>query len=160
MARHKNPVSFSLAVQKRIEARIEGLTPGSPQLRRALMEIGRYLELEIKRNIQRQGIVDTSKLLESVTHKIENKFFGGRLTVGSIGVIYARFHEFGSGQVDDRQRAAMFARLREEGKIGTVNKGLLTNNTFKARPYIRPVRDQKKHRKRITKIIRDYVRRL
>jgi len=144
-------------LERRIAARMKQFEPDSPKLKEALLRIGFLIENEAKRNIRRQGAIDTGSLLNSV----QSHFFkdGDRtgIQVGSFGVPYAAINEFG-GPFTDRQRRAMFAALRDRGKLGRdrVSKGVISGGTYRARPYLMPA--VKAHKQRIIEIIRGLFR--
>lgn len=150
---------LSLEIERRIQAKIARFEPDSPQLREALLRIGFLLEAEAKLNARRQGIIDTGRLINSIRSQFYRRANSVGITVGSFGVPYAAMHEFG-GPFTDRQRRAMFASLRDRGKLGPrsvrVSKGIIQGNRFVARPYLRPA--LQKHRGRILDIIRDLLR--
>lgn len=130
------------AIRQRLMVRLAKLKPGSPEMMRILTRIGMRLEQETKLNIRKQAIIDTGNLFNSIRYQISQTATGMRLSVGSFGVRYAKIHEFGYPVMGPRQRAAMFARLREEGKIGRPGKGVVFAGTFRARPYLRPAFDK------------------
>lgn len=146
---------------KDLESRIDNLisrySPTDPKMKEALIRIGVMLEGEIKLNIRRKKIIDTGALFNS----IKWKFVQDGIEVGSFGVPYAAIHEFGSKDVKDVQRRAMFASMRDAGKLdgARVSKNILDFSgptiTFKARPFIRPA--VKKKKKRIVKIMQDLL---
>lgn len=144
-------------LERRIRAKIKRVDPDSPKMREALLRIGLLVETEAKLNIRRRGIVDTGRLLNSIRHELYRKRSAVGVRIGSFGVPYAAMHEFG-GPFTDKQRRAMFAALRDRGKLGPTRKpgkGVIQGNRFMARPYLRPA--VRKHRKRIADIIRSLV---
>lgn len=155
----KIPLSgLGTELERRIRARINRYGPDDPKLKGALYRIGLMLEAEMKINIRRKGIVDTGRLLNSIRTELYKKHRKVGVRVGSFGVPYAAQHEFG-GPFTDRQRRAMFASLRDRGKLGPVRqpgKGVIVGNRFRARPYARPA--VRKHYRRILEILKDLVR--
>ncbi len=150
--------SLSFEIERRIRARIASLGPDSPRLREGLLRIGLLIEAEAKLNIRRKGIIDTGRLINSIRHELFKEKSAAGVRVGSFGVPYAAIHEFG-GPFTDAQRRAMFASLRDRGKLGpsrTPGKGVIQGNRFIARPYLRPAVN--KNRGRIIDIVREMLR--
>jgi phage gpG-like protein len=132
-------IGFEL--ERRIQARLSRYSPDSPELKAALFRIAILIESQAKINIRRAGIIDTGRLVNSIRHEFYRDQDKVGVRVGSFGVPYAALHEFG-GQFSDRQRRAMFASLRDRGKLGPksvkVDKNVIEGNTFRGRPYLGP----------------------
>lgn len=145
---------ISKALELRIQRKFAALDPEDPKMRVALLRAALLVEAEAKLNIRRKGIIDTGRLLNSISHVFFKSRAGGGVRIGSFGVPYAAIHEFG-GVFDIRQRRAMFSALGKRGKLNgpdsRVSKGVIIGNTFKARPYLRPALE--KHVQRISRII-------
>ena len=153
MADNVPMTGLGLEIERRILARIGKFGPDSPELREALLRIGLLVEAEAKITARRKGIVDTGRLINSIRHELYRTRTTAGVRVGSFGVPYAAMHEFG-GPFTDRQRKAMFASLRDRGKLGPVRKegkGIIQGNRFVARPFLRP--SIIKHKSRIAEII-------
>lgn len=132
--------NLTTILEIRIKKHLEKYGPDSPELKEALIRIGLLLENEAKLNARRQGIVDTGRLINSIRSEFFRTKTSAGIRFGSFGVPYAAMHEFG-GPFTDRQRRAMFASLRDRGKLGPVRqpgKGIIQGNRFTARPYLRP----------------------
>lgn len=159
MAQRVDLPDLSAELDRRIRAKMAKLEGGSQQTREALLRIGLLVEAEAKLNIRRKGIIDTGRLFNSIRHELYRR--GPNITgvrIGSFGVPYAAMHEFG-GPFTSQQRRAMFASLRDRGKLGPVRqpgKGIIRGNTFTARPFLRPAVE--KHKARIVDIIRSLFR--
>lgn len=140
-------------IERRIARKMRSLGPDSPKLREAMLRIGFLIESQAKLNIRGHGAIDTGRLLNSIRSEFYKN--GNRVGVrtGSFGIPYASMHEFG-GPFTDRQRRAMFAALRDRGKLKgpRVSKGVVQGNRFMARPYLRPA--VRTHKGRILDIIR------
>ena len=143
-------------IQRRLERRLDQYQVGSPEFTRLLTTLAMRLEMETKLNVRREGIIDTGRLFNSIQAKIRQSTNTASVQVGSFGVPYARIHEFGKSDMGPRQRAAMFARLREEGKIGKPGKGVIFARSFRARPYLRPA--FRKVIGNIDRLLRDLIR--
>lgn len=144
-------------LELRIRKYIRSFDVENPRVNEALLRIGLLLEAEVRQNIRRKGIIDTGRLLNSIRHEIYKKRDSVGVKVGSFGVPYAGMHEFG-GPFTDPQRKAMFASLRERGKLGPSRqpgKGVVVGGRFMARPYLRPALIV--HKRRILDIIRGLV---
>ena len=158
MATRTTMKNLTPVIQARIDQMIGRYAPGDPRLKEALARIGTMLEGEIKLNIRRKKIIDTGRLINS----IQWRYTTDGISVGSFGVPYAAIHEFGSKDVKRDQIRAMFASLRDAGKLDgeRVSKNVVQFSgpaiTFRARPFIRPAVRKKKAR--IVKIIQDLVR--
>jgi hypothetical protein len=151
----KKPLKEMAAeLERRIRARISKFEPNSPELKAALYRIGFLIEAEAKLNIRRQGAIDTGRLINSVQTTVYQQGSRAGVRVGPRGVPYAAMNEFG-GPFTDRQRRAMFASLRERGKLGRAYapKGVIVGGRYRERPYMRPA--VLKHKRRIIEIIRD-----
>lgn len=145
-------------LERRIALRMRKFEPGSPELREAMLRIGFIVEAQAKLNIRRHGAVDTGRLLNSIRSEFYQRGSKVGVRVGSFGIPYASLHEFG-GAFSDRQRRAMFASLRDRGKLGPgrgVDKGVVQGGRFMARPYLRPALVT--HKNRIIDIIRGLFR--
>lgn len=144
-------------LEARILKRMRSLRAGSPELKEALLRIGLLIETEAKQNIRRKGIIDTGRLLNSIRTEYFEQGSRVGIRVGSFGVPYAAQHEFG-GPFTDPQRKAMFAAMRDRGKLGPVRqpgKGIIVGGRFTARPYLKPAVEA--YRGRIVGIIRGLV---
>jgi phage gpG-like protein len=149
---------LSAEIERRIKARMDRFAPDDPRLREALLRIGFLVEAEAKMNVRRRGIIDTGRLLNSIRSEFFRRKDKAGIMIGSFGVPYAAMHEFG-GPFTDKQRRAMFASMRERGKLGPVRKpgkGIIRGNVFTARPYLRPA--VIRHAPRIIDIIRNLFR--
>lgn len=158
MAKAVPLTNLGAELERRIRIRIQKLQPDDPAAREALLRIGLLVEAQAKINIRREGIIDTGRLLNSIRHEFYRKGSIIGVKVGSFGVPYAALHEFG-GPFTDRQRKAMFAALRDRGKLGPVRqpgKGVVQGDRFMARPYLRTA--VATHKYRIIDIIRSLFR--
>jgi len=157
MAKNVPLPNLADALEQRILTRMRRYEPRSPELKAALMRIGFLIEAEAKLNIRRKGIIDTGALLNSIRFEFFANNDKAGIRVGSFGNPYAAINEFG-GPFTDRQRRAMFAALRDRGKLkrGFVGKGIIQGNRWKERPYLRPA--VRSNEKRIIKILGDLAR--
>lgn len=139
--------------------RMKRYQPDDPAFREAMLRIGFLLEAQAKLNIRSKGIIDTGRLLNSIQTRFYKRDTKVGVNVGSFGVPYAALHEFG-GPFTDRQRRAMFASLRERGRLGKgrlgPDKGVIQGGRFMGRPYLKPALAQ--HTGRILDIIRGLFR--
>jgi phage gpG-like protein len=142
-------------IESRIARRMRSFQPGDPRLREAMLRIGFLVEAQAKFNVRRVGAIDTGRLINSIRSEFYQKGDHVGVNIGSFGVPYAAMHEFG-GPFTDRQRRAMFASLRDRGRLGKgkgTDKNVVQGNRFVARPYMRPAVLAQKYR--IIDIIRD-----
>lgn len=150
---------LAMEIERRILVRMRRFEPGSPDLKAAMLRIGFLVEAQAKLNIRRIGMIDTGRLFNSIRSEFyQHGDTRVGIRVGSFGVPYASLHEFG-GTFTDRQRRAMFAALRDRGKLGPgrgIDKGVVQGGRFMDRPYLRPA--IRTHTGRILDIIRDMFR--
>lgn len=121
----------------RLQARIDSLQPGSPELLDAFRRIGVVMVSYAQMNIRRQGIIDTGRLLNSIRFE---PFHSGTVTgikIGSFGVPYAAMHEFG-GVFTPLMRRAMFANMARRSRPKGKDKNVISDGRFRARPYLIP----------------------
>lgn len=145
-------------LERRIALRMQRYAPDDPKLKEAMLRIGFIIEAQAKLNIRRHGAVDTGRLMNSIRSEFYTRGTRVGIKVGSFGIPYASMNEFG-GTFSDQQRRAMFASLRDRGKLGPgkgVDKGVVQGGRFMARPYLRPA--IMTHRSRIIDIIRGLFR--
>lgn len=145
-------------LERRIAEKIKRFQPGDPQLREAMLRIGFLIEGQTKLNIRRHGMIDTGRLFNSIRTEFYQLGTRVGVRVGSFGIPYAAMHEFG-GTFSDRQRRAMFAAMRDRGKLGPgkgIDKGVVQGGRFMSRPYLRPAVST--HTTRILDIIRGLFR--
>ena len=123
----------------------------------ALDKLGMAISNRAKINIVRQSMVHNGDLLNAIGYRVISRAGDRVLQVGDmVGLSYAAIQEFGSDNITDRVRRAMFRRLREEGKIGAANKNVMTGRHFRKRPYLRPAFDAST--RDILTVIRDLAR--
>lgn len=133
------PVKTNIGqLQKRMAQRLKELEPRGKKSTKALNLIGTVLRNRMIMNATRQRIVDTGALRNSINYRIN----GNTVTVGSFGVPYARFHEFGATLPPAAVRA-MFASMRKRSTVRRPSKGVFQGNprdggTLKARPFVVP----------------------
>ena len=110
-----------------------------PKVKQALFQVGTLVRNEAVRTITSKKIVDEGFLRANMSFKVEQSQGVARVVVGAFGVKYARLVEYG-GAFTDRQRRAMFASLREQGKLerNYKSKGVIVGNQYKARPFLTP----------------------
>jgi phage gpG-like protein len=125
-------------LSKNLAKRIKTLEPRGEKTVKALNLIGIILRNRMIMEATRQRIVDTGALRNSLNYRIN----GNTVTVGSFGVPYARFHEFGATLPPAAVRA-MFAAMRKRSKTPRPSKGVFTGNPrdggkLKARPFVTP----------------------
>lgn len=152
MAKHKSVKSLVAKMSERLKA----LEPESPQMTKALNRIGVTLANRMIMTATQKRIIDTGALRASLNYRVE----GNRVTAGSFGVRYARFHEFGAG-LTPRAVRAMFAAMGKRGGPKRASKGVITflgggAAILKARPFVTPALELE--RARIQAIVREYLR--
>lgn len=145
-------------LERRIALRMRKFQPGDPQLREVLLRIGFLIESHAKFNIRRHGAIDTGRLFNSIRSEFYQQDSRVGVRVGSFDIPYAAMNEYG-GAFTDRQRRAMFASLRDRGRLtpGTgLGKGVINGGMWLPRPYLRPAVIE--NRGRILDLIRGLFR--
>lgn len=148
--------SDAKALEQRIMKRLEKFLPQSEKSQAALQRIGMLLRTEMIMNTVRNNIVDTGALRNSLNYEIESDKTGSRLSVGSFGVPYAKFHEFGANLGPAGLRA-MFAAMRARRASSAQrykDKNVVVNQVLKARPFVRPAYQSKLSQ--VRKILAEY----
>lgn len=142
---------------KRISEIRASITPGSKVSRGALETIGMVLSGDMKVRAQRQRIYDTGSLINNTTYRLTSD----GLEVGTFGVKYAKFHEYGTkpshkmwlylmATMDERRGA----RGSSKGVIQTKGQGGSRVAWIKARPYVGPTLKDPKNQKFIIDTLR------
>ena len=129
----------------RISKYRDTLEVGSKGVEGALTRIGMILSGEMKANITKKQIIDGGDLRANTTYKID----GNRVEVGTFGVEYAKYHEYGT-KWSHRQWLYLMATRGErpkrpsKGVLQTREKGGVIESRIKARPYFRPAIESRK----------------
>lgn len=130
----------------KLKALEDSLKPSFPLLKRNLAHIGNLVANQAKLNIRAHGLIDTGRLINSVRWQIIQRSQGLELQVGSYGVPYAKFWEFGfKGDVKVR---AHERRLRS--KVSNVREHMRKVD-IPGKPYLRPA--FKLHSRRIAELL-------
>lgn len=148
--------SDAKALEERVRYRLAKYLPNDERSQEALHRIGMLLRTEMIMNTVRKKIVDTGALRNSIMYEINADRTGTTLVVGSFGVPYAKYHEFGANLGPAGMRAmfaAMRARKMSPGKRH-VDKNVVVNGTLKARPFVIPAFRSKLSQ--VRKILADY----
>jgi hypothetical protein len=144
--------SDAKALETRIMAKLEKFLPQSEKSQAALHRIGSLLRTEMIMNATRKNIVDTGALKNSINYQID----GNTVSVGSFGVPYAKYHEFGANLGPAGMRA-MFAAMRARRPASAKrsrDKNVVVNQTLRARPFVRPAFESKLSQ--VRKILAEY----
>lgn len=133
--------SNSKALETRLKLRISKLMPESREQQALLHRIGMILRTEMIMNTVRKDINDTGALRNSINYFIE----GNSVIVGSFGVPYAKFHEYGANLGPAGLRA-MFAAMRARRVVSAQryrDKNVVIGQRLRARPFVRPALQSK-----------------
>jgi phage gpG-like protein len=144
--------SNSKLLEQRLKIRLSRLEPDSRESKDVLHRIGSLLRTEMIMNTIRQNINDTGALRNSINYFIS----GNVVEVGSFGVPYAKFHEFGANLGPSGMRA-MFAAMRARRSISGKrykDKNVIMGTRLMARPFVRPALQTKLGR--IREILAEY----
>ena len=128
----------------------------SKSIEKALFKAGILITAQAKMNLRNQGMVETRALLKSLGFRIDKSGTEMNLVVGSFDNDYAHINEFGSNNITDRVRRAMFAQLRNSSIPKRPGKGVMNGNMFRQRPFIRPALVG--HRQQTMAFLRDALR--
>jgi len=129
------------ALETRLKMRLAKLMPESKEQQALMHRIGMILRTEIIMNTVRKDINDTGALRNSINYYIE----GNTVVVGSFGVPYAKFHEFGANLGPSGMRA-MFAAMRARRSSSARryrDKNVVVGQKLRARPFVRPALQSK-----------------
>lgn len=110
----------------------------------AMFRIGTAIVNQAKINARNKDIYDTGNLINNIAFRTYGSSGRRILQVGVFGVSYAAVNEYGSNNITDQVRRAMFRSLRERGKIGLPGKGIMVGSSFKRRPFLNPAHRQKR----------------
>lgn len=156
-------VSLMPKSQNELMARLQELRETAncdhPAVRGALTRAAMIVVAEAKMNLRRKRIVDQGRLLNSIRFQMvsnPNDTLGCIVEIGAFGVPYAAHHEFG-GVYSPKQMRAMFASLRDRGKLvkGKGGKGVMRGRYLPARPYLRPA--LVKHQERFIELLQEAI---
>jgi len=102
-----------------------------------LDQIGALLAKEAKIAARNQGIVMTSRLINSIKHKISHSNNKVTVRVAPVKTPYAIYQEFGAPRTEASRRA-MFGELRRRGRLGIPGKSGFSETHHMARHFMRP----------------------
>lgn len=133
--------SDAKAIEERIRKRLEKFMPQDEKTQAVLHRIGTLLRTEMIMNAVRKNIVDTGALRNSLNYEIDASKDSVTLAVGSFGVPYAKYHEFGANLGPAGMRA-MFAAMRARRASSAQrykDKNVVSDaGVMKARPFVIP----------------------
>lgn len=128
----------------------KNLKPDSIAIRVALTKIAIKVTNQAKINIRNHGLIDTGRLINSVRWENYREKGVEGVRIGSFGVPYAAFWEFGfRGRVKVREHQ----RSTKRGQTTVRQHMRLVNN--EGRPYLRPALEL--HRSRIITILGEAI---
>lgn len=137
--------SDTKVLEERIRKRLEKFLPTDEKTQAVLHRIGTLLRTEMIMNTVRKNIVDTGALRNSLNYQIEASKDSVTLSVGSFGVPYAKFHEFGANLGPAGMRA-MFAAMRARRASSAKrykDKNVVVNEVLRPRPFVIPAYQSK-----------------
>jgi phage gpG-like protein len=141
----------------RLKVMRERMSPDNPAVKASLTRAALLIINQAKIEIRRKRMVDTGRLLNSLKFEFYRPDTGGiGVELGSFGVPYAALHEFG-GRFTPAMRRAMFADLRERGRLrkNSKGKGVIQGGRFQARPFLRPA--YAKHKDKVTELLQEVI---
>jgi len=126
----------------RIMLRLDRMGADREGVRDILNEIGAMMSGEARLVARKEDILNTGRLINSIKHRITEGRNKMTVTVAPVGTFYARFQEDGARRTP-ASRAAMFARLRELGRIGDRGaKPGFSPTLHRPRPFMKPAFDR------------------
>lgn len=128
--------SFELVITKLLRAR-DAIKVDSAQAQGFMFRLGARITEAAKREVVRQRVVDSGRLLSSLGFQVQTQGAQINLTVGTAGIRYGRMQEFG-GTYSPAQMRAMFASFRERGLGGRPGKHVMVGTRLPPRPYLGP----------------------
>lgn len=140
----------------RLIRRMDLIGSDRKDIKRILNDVGQMMSSEARMVAKREDIISTGRLINTIKHRISSQKNKITVTVGPVGTFYARFQELGANR-NPASRAAMFARLRELGRIGDRGaKPGFSNTIHRPRPFLKPAFDQ--HAFKTIGMIRELLR--
>jgi len=134
----------------------KNLSPDSPALTRALQRAGALIVAQAKINIRRHGLIDEGRLINSIRFEPFRESNIEGIRVGSFGVPYAAFWEFGfTGTMKVQGHNRLITQAFGKPIDPTVVR-VGSHTRFRRqmeKPYLRPAFEL--HRERITTMIRE-----
>jgi hypothetical protein len=131
-------INGSLSIDlTRIEARLSRVTDRDG-IKQVLDEIGMLIAAEAHDEVKnpKKDIISTGKLLSKINYRISETQNKISLTVSPFGIKYALIQERGARRTP-QSRQAMFAKLRETGRLGA-KVGKMSPSRHFARPFMEP----------------------
>jgi phage gpG-like protein len=156
----KNQRDNQLIIE-RLRENIAKNAPDNDVVKTGLLRIAMLISSKAKLNIrkQRPPILDTGRLINSISWEFKKEGNVNTISVGSFGVIYAAMNEFG-GPISEKQRRAMFyamsqRRVKRPPRFPKVIESKNGQLVWRPRPYLAPAVAQSKEE--IIKIITSLV---
>ena len=132
-------------------------------IERALFRVGVLVKMQAKANILNRGVVMTRTLHDSIDFRIDRLSNDDmELVFHARNVSYAHISEFGSNNMTDKMRRAMFARMRDDpGGIPKMpGKGVVPKDggVYFGRKWLRDAMDG--HTGQIMAFLRDAIQQM
>ena len=122
----------------RIKIRLDRIGDHRQGISEILDDIGKLISQEARVMARQQDIINTARLINSIKHRISSGRNKITTTVAPVNVDYAKYQELGARRTP-ASRAAMFAKLREQGMIGLrPAKPGFSETQHIARPFMSP----------------------
>jgi len=125
-------------------------------IEKVMFRLGSLISNQAKINIRNQGMIQTRNLLQSIGFRIDKDSGEFNLVIGAFNNAYAHIVEFGSNNITDRVRKAMFANMREAGIKKKPGKGVIQGNVYRGRSFMGAALDG--HSRQFVAFLRDAVR--
>lgn len=125
-------------------------------IRRILDDMGQLLAKEARIHARGTGISQTGRMINSIRHRIRDEGDKISTTVSPEKIHYAIYQELGATR-NPASNAAMFARLRELGVLGTRPRKVgFTETVHFPRPFMKPAFDR--HAFKTVELVRRLLR--
>ncbi len=139
----------------KLEKRREQYGPDSPIIKRRLIRAAMIITNQAKINIRRHGLIDTGRLINSLRWEFYRRGDVQGILIGSFGVPYAAFWEFGyhgTQHVRSHNRliTRAFGRSLDQSVIARVRAHTRRRNEI-GKPFLRPAYER--HKQRIAAIL-------
>ena len=124
---------------RRLQAMAKELGSSSSTLQKALLfRIGTLVRGRAVQIATEKGVRDNGVLVNHIVYTIEQSENLGTVTIGTMGIPYARIHEYG-GPITAEMKRAMFWSMRERGLLNRkkASKGFVKAGFFPERSYLR-----------------------
>jgi len=135
---------------EKLKARRKALSPNSEEIKKAFIQTGMLITNQAKLNIRRHGLIDTGRLINSLRWEFYKRGTIQGIQIGSFGVPYAAFWEFGFHgtmpvRAHNRLITRAFGRPLSQAKVTRI-RAHMRRRDQEAKPYLKPAYELHKER--------------